>query len=144
VGLSRDATITMVDRSINLLVLFVLAALLAVLAEGLHGAWNTTPPWDKEWMVKPDLHPSHSSEQILIAIQNATALHEYADAKRLEQILERYYEPTGQILVHISLAELYDIALLAFAALALLVVPLSINYLIRHEPQPRPECDARA
>lgn len=120
----------MIDRSVNLLVLLVVVAAIAILADGLHHAWNTTPPWDREWTSKPDLQPSRSADQILTAIKKATEAQVYTDAERLEQILERFYAP-GDVTAHISPAELYKILLKSFAILLLLAVPLSINY-VRH------------
>lgn len=92
----------MLDRLTNLLVLLTLAAALLVLAMTLHNAWNTTAPWDKEWVAKPGTQPSHTAEEILTAMRNATAAHAYGDAQKLENFLEREFEPLGKILVHFS------------------------------------------
>ncbi len=121
----------MLDRLTNLLVLFTLAAALVVLAMSLHNAWSTTAPWEKEWVAKPGAQPSHTAEEVLTAIRNATAAHAYEDAQKLENILEREFEPSGKILVHLSWLELSEAAIAVFATLLILIIPLSLNY-VRH------------
>lgn len=121
----------MLDRLVNVLTVVVLALALAVLWNGLYLAWYSTPPWDKEWAKKPEAQPSHAVDQILTALRNATDMREYADAKRLEEILESSYAPTGNVLVHISKSEILDILWQVAIVLSLLALPVSINYVRR-------------
>ena len=118
----------MLDRLTNLFVLFTLAVALIVLAISLHDSWTTTAPWEKEWIAKPGAQPSHTADKILTAIRNATTEHAYEDAKKLEKFLEREFEQSGKILVHLSWLELSDAAIAVFATLLILIIPLSLNY----------------
>ena len=121
----------MLDRLTNLLVLFILAAALIVLSNGIWNAWNTTAAWEQVWVAKPEKHSPYPAEKLLTGIQKATEFNEHEDAAKLEAYLKEFYDPSGTILVHLSWPEIREVAIASLLTLLLLIVPVSLNY-VRH------------
>ena len=113
----------MLDRLTNLLVLFILAAALIVLANGIRSAWDNTAPWEQGWVAKPGTSPLMPAERLLNAIHNASEVNEHEDAAKLEAYLKEIYQPSGTILVRLSWPEIRDIAIACLLTLLLLIAP---------------------
>ena len=121
----------MLDRLTNLLVLFILAATLIVLSNGIWNAWNITAAWEQVWVAKPEKNSPHPAEELLTSIQKATEVNEHEDAAKLETYLKEFYQPSGTILVRLSWPEIREVAIASLLTLLLLIIPVSLNY-VRH------------
>jgi hypothetical protein len=123
--------LAVVDRLTNLLTLAAFAVAFAVGASALYDAWRTVAPWEQEWIVIPGKEPKYASEQLLAGMHKASDLGEFDDANTFEVALRSDFMPMGKVLVRFNNAELFSAATSFAAALLLLLVPLSVNYL-RH------------
>jgi hypothetical protein len=121
----------MFDRLTNLIALTTLAVAFGIGANSLYEAWRLAAPWEEEWIVIPGKEPKHTSEQLLAGIQKASELCEFKDANTLEAVLRSDFRPTGKVLVRFNNSELLSACTSFAAALFLLLLPVSINYL-RH------------
>ena len=119
----------MVDRLTNLIALAALAVAFCVGANSLYEAWRLVAPWEQEWAAIPGKVPKHTSEQLLAGIQKASELGEFKDANTLEAALRSDFRPTGKVLVRFNNSELLSAGTSFAAALLLLLLPLSGNYL---------------
>lgn len=114
----------MIDRAINVVVLFTVAISLVVFSAAIANAWNSSAVWEKEWAAKPGVDPSQTAERVVTAVRNATKANDVEAVRKLEAFLEENYQPTGGVSVRISWSEFADAAVAAS-------LPLSVNY-VRH------------
>jgi hypothetical protein len=123
--------LSVVNRLINLIALAALAVAFSVGANALYEAWRSVAPWEHEWAVIPGKEPKHTSEQLLAGIQKANEVGAFNDANILEAALRADFLQTGKVYVRFTDSELLGAATSFSAALLLLLIPVSLNYL-RH------------
>lgn len=121
----------MLDRLTNLIAVFAMSASILAGAVCIRNAWMHTAPWDQEWAPRQATTPSHSAEEIVRAMQNASSEGELADATKLETYLRSDFRPTGKVLRRFTSEELADVCIAFLQPLLLLAIPMSMNYL-RH------------
>jgi hypothetical protein len=121
----------MIDRTVNLLNLFIMLVVMITLATNIQDAWNKSEPWEQNWVAIQGKEQTHSAARLIAAIKNARDQHEYSDVYKLEDVLESMYKPSGNVHKRFSTHEIRRAAEYVFLALLLLVIPIGINY-VRH------------
>lgn len=121
----------MIDRTINLLSIFIFLVALIVLAVNVNDSWTKTEPWEQKWIAIKNVEQKYDSDKLIIAIKKAHEQNEYSDVYTLEETLESMYKPSGEILTRFNAYEIQQIVEYVLLTLLFLVVPVSINY-VRH------------
>lgn len=121
----------MIDRTINLLTIFIFLVAFIVLVVNVNDSWTKTEPWEQKWIVIKNVEQKYDSDKLITAIKNANEQSEYSDAYILEETLKSMYKPSGEVLIRFNAYEMQQIIGYVLLTLLLLVVPVSINY-VRH------------
>lgn len=123
--------VIMIDRATNLLVLFIVGVIVAVVGDSVVVKWRHSEPWEKAWVLKdPKIPAPHDSKSMLAAYRNAYEAYAFEDARGLLEFAERYYRPSS-VVVRFSASELRQLATVPLIGGLFLLVPMAINY-VRH------------
>jgi hypothetical protein len=119
------------DRTTNLLALFVIAVAMIVLGNCLESAWRNTEPWEQGWATKAGRTPKYTASQLVTAMKGADAAGDYTAVEKLRTALEAGYEPSGDIQVRMTAGEILEALGNTGGVMLFLILPMSLNY-IRH------------
>lgn len=118
----------MVNRAINLVVLFIISATLLVFCFFVFRSWHNTSPLDYVWIQKVGSSPKYAADDLLYMINKAGDALDYASVDVLQEALNESYERSGNVRVGFSCSEIFEIFIYTIGSIFLLIFPVSANY----------------